>query len=141
MSKTYFNSMITGNSEMLGCLANRGELVRLFWPHIDYPQHIDRFITGVTCPAAWQGASWLHSEAWQVSQRYIDDTNVAVTVYNHIESGLTVTQTDFVHPDRPVYTRCYEVENKGGADVSIGFVAYSSSVTTSPHPAGILFEQ
>ena len=46
MTKTYFNNAIIGNSGMLGCLTDRGELVRLFWPHIDYPQHIHKMLSG-----------------------------------------------------------------------------------------------
>lgn len=140
MPKTYFNSVITGNSEMLGCLDSRGELVRLFWPDIDYPQHIDRLMAGIICPIAWKGASWLHSDEWQLEQHYINDTNVAVTTYTHEQSGLRVSQTDFVHPDKPVYTRCYEVENNGASELSLGFTAYSSSITTNPQFSGVMFE-
>ena len=37
MIKTHFNDAIIGNSKMLACLTSKGELIRLFWPHIDYP--------------------------------------------------------------------------------------------------------
>lgn len=125
---------------MLGCIDNRGELIRLFWPDIDYMQHIDRLMVGITCPALWLGALWLHSEDWKIEQHYINDTNMAVTTFYHERSGLKVSQTDFALPDKPVFTRYYEVENTGAAQLNIGITMYSSTVSTTPNTAGILFE-
>ena len=59
MEKPYINKMIAGNSGILACIDQNGELVRLFWPDIDFPQHIERFLVGVICPELWHGASWL----------------------------------------------------------------------------------
>ena len=84
MVKSYFNNLITGNSGMLACIDGRGELTRIFWPDIDYPQHVDRFITGIKCPSLWLGTSWLHSSDWKERQYFVDDTNVAVTEYTHV---------------------------------------------------------
>lgn len=141
MGKSYFNNLITGNSSMLGCIDNRGELIRLFWPDIDYPQHIDRLIVGLTCPALWKGTSWLQSEDWNVEQHYLQDTNIAVTVYFNEKYGLKVTQNDFTLPELSVFTRCFEVYNAGGDQINIGFTAFTSSVSTTPHISGILFDR
>lgn len=140
MPKTHFNKMIIGNSGMLGCIDERGELVRLFWPDIDYYQHIDRLLAGITCSELWQGAKWLESADWSVNQHYIEDTNIAVTLYENKNFGIKITQTDFVIPDRDVLERRYTVENTGASTLTIGFVLYSSSVSTVPQPAGILFD-
>jgi oligosaccharide amylase len=141
MAKSYFNSMITGNSGMLCCLDDRGELIRLFWPHIDYPQHIDRLLVGITCPQLLQGASWLGTEDWGVEQYYLEDTNIAVTLYTSKRFGLKVRQFDFSLPDKDVLERVYEVENSGPEELQVGLAAYSSSVSTNPHLAGILFDE
>ena len=141
MAKSHFNSMIAGNSGMLGCLDDRGELIRLFWPHIDFPQHIGRLISGITCNAVSQGTSWLHSEEWKTQQYYLEDTNVAVTSYKHEKSGLSVLQSDFALPDKDVFTRYYEIVNSSDNDLNVGFAAFSSSISTTPDTAGILFEQ
>lgn len=133
--------MITGNSGMLGCLDDRGELIRLFWPHIDYPQHIERLIAGITCQPAGQGTSWLNSEEWKTEQTYQVDTNIAVTSYINNECGLSVTQSDFALPDKDVLIRYYEIVNNSANELNIGVAAYSSSISTNPHMAGILFEQ
>ncbi len=141
MSKTHFNKMIIGNSGMLGCIDDRGELVRLFWPDIDYYQHIDRLMVGITCSELWQGTKWLKSVDWTVEQYYIEDTNIAVTHYESEQFGLKITQTDFVISDKDVLKRCYIFKNTGASPVTIGFVLYSSSVSTTPQPVGILFEE
>ena len=46
MSK-YFNNAIVGNSNILGCLTDKGELIRLYYPYIDYFQNIDNFKMGI----------------------------------------------------------------------------------------------
>ncbi len=141
MAKSHFNSMITGNSSMLGCLDDRGELIRLFWPHIDFPQHIGRLIAGITCPEVRQGTSWLNSEEWRTEQTYQEDTNIAVTSYTNENSGLLVRQSDFALPDKDVFIRHYEIVNNSANAINTGFTAYSSSISTTPDMAGILFEQ
>ena len=140
MTKSYFNRLICGNSGILGGIDERGELIRLFWPDIDYPQHIDRFIVGITCTSLWQGTSWLSSEDWKVEQHYMEDTNVAVSTFTHEQSGIKVSQNDFALRDKPVLARYYKVLNTGNDPLNIGFTVYSSTVSTTPSTAGVLFE-
>jgi len=140
MVKPYFNNLITGNSAMLACIDGRGEMTRIFWPDIDYPQHIDRMITGIICPGLWQGTSWLHSPDWQVRQYYIEDTNIAVTEFTHNQFPIKVRQYDFSLPDADVLNRCYEVENSYEYQLEIGFAVYSSSVSSVPDTAGVIFD-
>jgi len=141
MPKTYFNKMITGNSGMLGCIDERGGLVRLFWPDIDYFQHIDRLCVGIICTQLWQGAKWLDSPDWSVSQHYMEDTNIAVTCYENKHFGIKITQADFAVPGRDVFERCYTVENTGEFPITAGFAVYSSSVSSIHQPPGILFDE
>lgn len=138
--KPYINSLIIGNSGMLGCIDQRGELIRLFWPNIDFPQHIDRLSVGVICCDLWQGASWLSSEDWQVKQYYVPDTNIAVTEYVKKDHCLIIRQSDFAISDSDVIKRCYEVENTGDSKLALRFTAFSSSISTIAHTAGIIFD-
>lgn len=166
MAKPYFNKLIAGNSGMLACIDENGELVRLYWPDIDFQQHIDRFLTGVVCPELWQGASWLcangtggqepcpafsaeghktipapNSSEWRIRQYYAQDTNIAVTEFLNENAGLKVRQSDFALSDADVFTRYYEMENSGATSLSIGFTAYSAAISTVPDTAGIIFGQ
>ncbi len=140
MPKTYFNSGIVGNSGMLGCITDRGELVRLYWPHIDYPQHMEKVSAGIFFPGSEEGTSWLDSGGWEVRQAYVPDTNILETFYINNHKKLKVKQTDFVLPEKDVLVRRYELENTGDAAIEPGFMSYTSAVSTNPQLAGILFD-
>ena len=140
MPKTYFNNAITGNSSMLACITDRGELVRLFWPNIDYPQHIDRLFCGIFLKGRENTTTWFHDWDWAHSQSYIEDTNIVKTVYENINRGLRVIQTDFVLPYADIMIRKYEVQNIGNDALDLGFIVYSSGISTNPHLAGVLFD-
>lgn len=141
MAKSYYNSMITGNGSMLGCIDERGELIRLFWPNIDFQQNIEKFMVGILCPQLWNGSQWLSSDNWRTEQYYIDDTNIAVTEYSRDDHDIKVFQKDFVLPDEPIFVRCYEVESKLSMPLDISFSLYSSSVSSTIDTAGIMFDE
>ncbi len=169
MAKPYFNKLIAGNSGMLACIDENGELVRLYWPDIDFQQHIDRFLTGVVCPELWHGASWLcgedangtegqgpcptfeaegqktipapNSSKWHIIQYYVQDTNIAVTEYFNENAGLKIRQSDFAQPAADVFTRYYEIENSCASPLTIGFAAYSAAISAVSDTAGIMFGQ
>lgn len=140
MVKTYFNNGVIGNSSMLGCLTDRGELVRLFWPNIDYPQHIERLTAGIFFIDRKHSTMWLHEEGWQHNQHYIKDTNILETVCINHEKGLRVIQADFVLPGRDILTRQYEIENTGECQADLGFVIYSAGISTTPSLLSTLFD-
>ena len=125
---------------MLGCITDKGELIRLFWPNIDYPQHLDVLKAGIFVPDGEAGTSWLDSEDWTHSQAYIRDTNILVTACTNIKKELRVFQTDFAIPDRDVLVRHYEIESIGGNDTDIGFMHFSSAISTNPALSGVLFD-
>lgn len=125
---------------MLGCITDKGELIRLFWPNIDYPQHLDLLKAGIFVSEGEAGTSWLDSEDWTHWQEYIRDTNILKTIYTSIKSGLRVFQTDFAIPDRDVLVRNYEIECIGGSEIDIGFMHFSSGISTNPAPSGVMFD-
>lgn len=140
MTKTYFNNAIVGNSRMLGCLTDKGELVRLFWPHIDYPQHIDRMNAGLFFADQVHSTMWLDSDCFQHSQRYIKDTNILETYCTNQEKGLKIRQTDYCLPDSDVLVRSFNIENFGSNEMKLGFITYSGCVTTTPELRSTLFD-
>jgi len=140
MPKTYFNNAIIGNSSMLGCISSKGELVRLFWPHIDYPQHIEKMSVGIFNAGTQNCTSWLESDSWLQKQQYIEDTNILETSFVNTELELEVRQTDYALPDRDVMIRSYEVGNIGENEIDCGLMLYSSNVSTNPHLSSSLFD-
>ncbi|MEN2773539.1 glycoside hydrolase family 15 protein [Acetivibrio clariflavus] len=140
MMKTYFNDAIIGNSRMLVCLNKKGEVERLFWPHIDYPQHIERFVAGIFDTRYKNSTSWFGEDNWQREQYYIEDTNILKTCLRDSSRGIYVEQLDYVLPDEDVYIRQYEFENIGSEELELGFVQYSSMITTTPDLSSTLFD-
>jgi glucoamylase len=141
MTKTYFNEAIIGNSRMLGCLSDSGELVRLFWPHIDYPQHIEKLLCGIFDIDRKHSTTWFTDEGWIWGQEYVQDTNILQTLYEHRERSLKVMQTDFCLNERDVLVRKYEFENTGEHPLDLGFMMYSSFVSSSSlEPRSTLFD-
>lgn len=140
MAKTYFNNAIIGNSSMLGCLNDKGELIRLFWPNIDYPQHIDRFCMGIFFIENKNSTIWLDGDHFTHKQRYIGDTNILETVCECVERGIKVTQIDYVIPDRDVLVRSCEIENISNSELNLGFISYSCMISTNPGLVSTLFD-
>lgn len=140
MAKTYFNDAIIGNSSMLACLTRNGELTRLFWPHIDYPQHFEKMATGIFYTGQKNSTSWFYEDNWRHSQYYVEDTNILKTVCEDNGRGLKVEQTDFVLMNKDIMVRRYIIENIGANEVDLGFVQYSSTVSTTPELRSTLFD-
>jgi glucoamylase len=140
MTKTYINHAIIGNSSMLGCLSDKGELVRLFWPNIDYPQHVERSLAGIFLADRKNSTVWLNDERLEHQQCYITDTNILKTCCIDRERELETVQYDFVLPDRDILVRRFEITNTGCHDTDLGFVLYSSAVTTTPETSSTLFD-
>lgn len=93
----YFNNAIVGNSSVLGCITNKGELIRLYYPNIDYFQNIDMYNYGVILDGKIR---WL-SDANLIAQYY--DTNI---LYTELEmEGIKVIQKDYVLPTQDVFVR------------------------------------
>lgn len=119
---------ITGNSKMLVCHRENGEIFRLFWPYIEYGQHLGHFWPGIRVAfPEWQGfTKWFHLNIWKNTQRYIENTNILETTLVNLAQRLKVTQSDFVLPDSDILVRHYELINEGEKNEKITFFVYCS---------------
>ncbi|MCL6635898.1 MAG: hypothetical protein K6T29_09075, partial [Peptococcaceae bacterium] len=117
---------IIGNSKMLVCLRGNGEIFRLFWPHIDYGQHLGLFWPGIrlALPEGHSYTKWFHLNVWESSQRYLEDTNIVETTLTSQAHHLKVTQWDFVFPHQDVLARHYELKNEGEKSQKLTFILY-----------------
>jgi glucoamylase len=115
-----------GNSQMLVTIGKNGELRYLFWPTIDYPQHILGSLPGIFYSN--KNASrfeWLTDYPWNQKQEYVKDTNILLTLFENNEAGLSVTATDFVLPDNDVLIRHFLFQNRGINGVFLRFFYYN----------------
>ncbi len=117
---------IIGNSKMLACHRANGEIFRLFWPHIDYGQHLGHFWPGIRIAyPEWQGfTKWFHLNIWESSQHYLEDTNVVETTLSSLTHRLTAVQSDFVFPHHDLLARHYVLKNEGEKSEKINFFVY-----------------
>ena len=76
--KTYINDAIIGNKELKVGLTEKGEIVRICYPNIDFRQFIELFHVGVKINDS--NLIYLHNDINNTySQHYIEDTNVLKT--------------------------------------------------------------
>lgn len=134
---------IIGNSKMLACLRNTGEIYRLFWPCIEYGQHLGHFWPGIKL-SLQEGQSftkWFHLNVWDSLQKYEENTNIVETALSSRTHHLKVIQKDFVLPDRDVLTRFYEIKNEGERNESITFLLYCTfDIEESPLYDGVFID-
>ncbi|MCG9969193.1 glycoside hydrolase family 15 protein [Pelotomaculum terephthalicicum JT] len=117
---------IVGNSKMLASLRENGEIFRLFWPQIDYGQHLGHFWPGIKLflPEGQSFTKWFHLNIWQSSQRYLENTNILETEMCSRTHYFKVVQQDFVLPDRDILVRHYTLTNHGEREEKLTFLVY-----------------
>ena len=96
MSK-YFNNALVGNSKILGCLSDKAEILRLYYPNIDYFQLINFFSLGIYD----SNKVYWFKDAETVNQYY--DGNI---VYTELKvNDVSVTIRDYILPDKNIFVR------------------------------------
>lgn len=119
---------IIGNSKMLACLRSNGELFKLFWPNIEFGQHLGNFRSGIRLgfPDGNSLTKWFHLNIWESSQRYLGNTNILETILSSPAQHLKVAQKDFIFPHQNILARHYELKNDGDKSEKIAFLLYCS---------------
>ncbi|OPX84169.1 MAG: Glucoamylase precursor [Pelotomaculum sp. PtaB.Bin104] len=117
---------IIGNSRMLVSIRNNGEIYRLFWPQIEYGQHLGHFWPGIrlSLPEGHSLTKWFHLNIWRSTQRYLDDTNIFETEMSSQTHHLKALQQDFVLPDRDILVRHYLLTNYSEKTEKLTFIVY-----------------
>lgn len=118
---------VIGNSQMLATVGKNGELRYLFWPTIDYPQHVHGSLPGIFYSNKNESKfGWLTDFPWKHKQRYVRNTNILLTSFENPRAGLSVTATDFVLSDANVLIRHFLFKNTGiNNDVFLRFFYYN----------------
>lgn len=116
--KPFLIDSVIGNGRILACLMQSGELVRAFWPTIDYAQHINKTEVALRVNGA-ADLHLLHSSAFAHQQRYVPDTNVVETTYRSSQLPLAITSYDFAATELDVIVRQYLVTNSGEEELEV----------------------
>lgn len=93
----YFNRAIIGNSKILACLDEKAELLRLYYPNIDYFQNIDVFKLGFVR----ENKVFWFSDAEAINQYY--EGNIVVTKLKYDDTDILIR--DYVLLDKNVMIR------------------------------------
>ncbi|OPA76343.1 glycoside hydrolase family 15 [Paenibacillus selenitireducens] len=132
--KPYLVDAVIGNSRFLGSMTQTGRLVRLWWPNVDFPQHVDTIRSGIRMNGAT--TSWFDSteEGWQHEAAYLPRTNIFHVSAKSDELPIEVETSSFAVPGEDIVAFRYQFMNRSDRPVSFQFVYYSSmSVTESPY--------
>ena len=110
----YQPTAVLGNSHLLVTIGARGEIMALFFPHLDFPQNVHEGMPAVYAGAPREGQlSWTFDEGWQSKQHYAADANTLITELFHPEWQLQLVITDFVHPEHDLLVRKFAATNRG----------------------------
>jgi glucoamylase len=125
---------VLGNNRMLATIGKHGELRYLFWPTIDYPQHVQGSLPGIFY--SYKGENrfdWLTDSAWAKKQEYLPETNIVRTFFQHQNPNLKVTLTDAVLPESDTLIRQFEIQNLGDDEVFLRLFYYNDlAISESP---------
>lgn len=126
--KPYLVDAVIGNSNMLATLSRTGKMVRLWWPNIDTPQHIDAMRVGIQQNG--NSIDWFDEAngAWKHEISYANRSNVLHV--NAINDGaeLQVNSRHFAVPGLDLLVREYEFVNNSNEDKAFNFIVHSSFV-------------
>jgi glucoamylase len=96
----FLPAAVLGNGSLLVTLSARGEVERLFWPHVDGSQHLGELRLGICADGR---TDWLDDEGFTWEQAYDDEASILRTIAR--DGRRTVEIVDTVHPDVPILTR------------------------------------
>jgi len=125
--KPYLIDAVIGNSRILASLGRNGRMYRLWWPHIDTPQHLDEMRAGIRLEGV-ERTDWFDSAeaGWTHAASYVKGTNVFEVTATCKRLPISVKTTDFAAPGENFLVRDFTFTNMGDAPVSFAFVYYSS---------------
>jgi glucoamylase len=139
--KPYLIDSVIGNGRVLACLTRTGELVRAFWPTIDYAQHVHKTEAAVRLVRDGE-IRYLSSDAFTHEHRYLPDTNVTETQYLQGNLPLVIASYDFVAPEQDVIVRHYRVTNTSKEAVEVDFLYFAEFHMEESHLANsVLYDK
>ncbi len=116
---------IVGNGKMLCSIRTNGMLHRLFWPDIDWGQHMGILKIGLQLDQS-RPTLWLDDGSFVYKQFYQRKSNIFITEIDNATEKIFITQTDIVHPEKDVLIRRYKLVNNSNLNRKINLIAYCS---------------
>lgn len=128
MNQKYYNDAIIGNKNIRATFSKKGELLRLYYPSVDFKQFLDFYRVGVKINDS--GIIYLHDDINnRYNQYYTENTNILNTEIENTYFNLQIKQTDFVSIKENVLIRKYVLKNNNKLDLNINFLIDSKLLT------------
>ena len=139
MKTKYFNDAIIGNRNIKATFSKKGELLRLYYPNIDFRQFIDELTVGVKVNDS--RLINLSDDINNVySQKYIEQTNMLSTEIINTYFNLKVVQTDFVPIKENILVKKYKFINNNNIDLDIDLLLYSKLLSNDNNVVSGLYK-
>lgn len=124
----YFNDAVIGNGTISASYTKRGELLRLYYPSIDYRQFIDFLNVGIKVNDS--NIIYTHKDVNNAyNQYYVEDTNILKTEIFNTYFRLKLEQTDFCPIKENVLVKRYKFKNENAIDLELNFLVHSKLLT------------
>jgi len=141
MKTKYFNDAIIGNKNLKATFSKKGELLRVYYPNIDFRQFIDEFMVGIKV-----NDSRLINLADDInnvySQSYLEQTNILNTEIVNTYFNLKVLQTDCVSSKENILIKRYKFTNNHNIKLNIDLLLHSKLLSnTNNNVSGIYQNQ
>lgn len=139
MKNKYYNEAIIGNKNLKATFSKKGELLRLYYPHIDFRQFIDELTVGIKV-----NDSRLINLADDINniylQNYIEQTNILNTEITNTYFNLKIVQTDFVPIKENILVKKYKFVNNHNIDLNVDLLVYSTLLSNDNNVVSGLYK-
>lgn len=124
MSNKFFNDAIIGNKNIRATFTSKGELIRTYYPNVDFKQFVDYFHVGMKINDS--AIIYLHDDINnKYNQYYTENTNILNTEIENTYFNIDITQTDFAMTKENVIVKKYTFVNNNKIDLNLSFLVRS----------------
>ena len=128
MNNKFFNDAIIGNKNIRATFSNKGELLRAYYPNVDFKQFVDLFHLGMKINDS--AIIYLHEDINnRYYQYYTENTNILNTEIENTYFKINIKQTDFVMSKENVIVKKYIFANNNKIDLNLSFIVRSKLYT------------
>ena len=130
MRNKYYNDAIIGNKNLKATFSKKGELLRLYYPHIDFRQFIDELVVGIKVNDS-RFINLADDINNVYSQNYIEQTNILNTEIVNTYFNLKIMQTDFVSSKENILVKRYKVINNNNIKLNVDLLLHSKLLSSN----------
>ncbi len=122
MNTKFFNDAVIGNKNIKATFSDRGEMLRIYYPNVDYKQFVDTFQVGLKINDS--AIVYLHEDINnKYNQYYTENTNILNTEIENTYFNLKTKQTDFVTIKNSILVKKYTFTNNNKIDLDLKLLA------------------